>query len=60
MYKTASNAKYDGEWFNGKYHGIGTFIWPDGSVYKGEWKNCRENGKGKFTGVNGTLYEGDW
>jgi hypothetical protein len=44
----------------GKYHGVGLFEWPDGSVYKGEWENCRENGNGKFTGVNGTIYEGQW
>jgi hypothetical protein len=31
---TCSGAVYEGEWKAGKYHGQGTYTWPDGRVYK--------------------------
>jgi hypothetical protein len=30
--------KYDGEWFNGKQHGEGTYLTSKGETKRGEWK----------------------
>ncbi len=31
--------KYVGEWRDGKWHGQGTFTYPDGHIEKGIWEN---------------------
>jgi hypothetical protein len=28
---------YQGEYKEGKKHGVGTYKWPDGTIYEGEW-----------------------
>jgi radial spoke head protein 1 len=40
--------------------GVGTYIYPDGSVYKGDWKNNQHHGVGVYEFPNGTVYEGEW
>ena len=41
-----NDAIYEGEWNNvtNEKWGLGTQIWPDGSIYKGYWKNSKANG----------------
>jgi len=49
-----SGEKYDGEWKNGKTHGIGNvyikikgvFYYANGDKYDGEWGDGNFNGKG--------------
>ena len=58
------NAKYVGDWVEGKREGKGVMIWEHynhpGSKYEGEWKNDKRHGKGTFTWSNGDKYEGEW
>jgi hypothetical protein len=53
---------YKGEWKNGKRHGWGTLLYPDGSQYRGEWSNDRFNGTGTKEYVNSKIYKyvGEW
>ena len=30
--------RYEGQYFDDKKEGQGTFYWPDGRQYKGQWK----------------------
>ena len=40
---------YEGQWTkDGKRHGVGTWIYPDGSVYQGFWANDLKDGIGRF------------
>lgn len=49
-------ATYEGEVKKGKAHGIGVFVFTDGSKYEGKVSKNRIHGKGKYT--NGEVYEG--
>ena len=61
MYYSNGNIKYDGDWFNGNFEGIGKYIWEDGNYYIGEFKNCLRNGKGIEYYSNGNIrYEGEF
>ena len=51
---------YSGEKFNGKFHGQGTYIWPNGDKYVGEWRNGALHGHGTCTWANGHRYVGEW
>jgi len=53
-------AKYKGDVENGKPHGLGLIIFPDGAKYSGEWKNGKANGQGTFISPNGEQYQGGW
>ena len=52
--------KYDGEWKNGVFHGIGTFTFLDGRKYVGKWKNGKQHGQGTQTWSNGNKYVGEF
>lgn len=51
--------KYVGEFYNGKFHGQGTFT-KDGRKYVGEYKNHKRHGEGTYTYANGDKYIGGW
>ena len=51
---------YEGDWFEDKMQGFGTYHYPDGSIYEGEWKDDKHHGKGILSFSNGTRYEGEW
>ena len=54
-----SNAKYWGNWKDGKRDGFGTLRMDDGSsMYKGNYSNDKKNGFGSFYWSNGDRYEG--
>merc|ERR1712185_761960 len=54
-------ARYVGEFFNGLYHGEGTFEWPDKAhVYRGQWQFGEMSGKGTMTTSNGSIYSGEF
>lgn len=46
-------AEYTGEYLDGKKHGKGTMIYPDGSKYIGQWKEGYRHGHGLYTYANG-------
>ena len=54
-----NGATYVGEFYKGKFHGIGTFT-ANGRKYVGEWKNHNQHGKGTYTYANGDKYVGEW
>lgn len=64
----ASKGNYKGQWKDGKSHGKGAFVYPNGDVYDGEWKDGLKDGKGSGSsnvlGVmeynNKDKYEGEW
>jgi hypothetical protein len=54
-------ARYVGEFFNGLYHGEGTFEWPDKAhVYRGQWQFGEMSGKGTLTTGCGSIYSGEF
>lgn len=51
---------YRGDWLNGKRHGYGIQLFPDGTKFIGNWLNDNSNGFGRLEFVNGTYYEGNF
>ena len=51
---------YEGWYREGRKHGRGTAVWPDGRRYEGEWRRGKEHGKGAAIASDGTRYEGVW
>ena len=41
-------------------HGIGLFVWKDGSSYEGDWFEDKINGVGSYIWPDGRKYEGTW
>ncbi|KAH9490741.1 hypothetical protein Btru_035384 [Bulinus truncatus] len=58
--KLAKNARYIGNYVQGKKQGFGRFIYPDGSRYEGNWVDDLKEGQGKYYYVNGDIHSGDW
>lgn len=62
--------EYDGDWLEGKSHGIGTYKKIDHELkqkgdyteelYQGEWFNCLKHGKGEETFANGDWFSGEY
>ncbi len=48
-----SGAMFTGEYVDGKKHGTGTMVYPDGSKYVGQWASDKRHGHGVYTYVNG-------
>jgi hypothetical protein len=54
-----TNAKYWGNWKDGKRNGYGVFTYNDGtSMYKGNWLNDKKHGFGNYFWNDGDQYEG--
>ena len=51
---------YTGDFKDGKRHGIGKYVYPNGDTYEGEFFQNTFHGQGKFTYTNGDVYEGQW
>jgi len=51
---------YDGDVVNGKPHGEGTWLHPDGREYTGEWQDGEMHGEGTMTWPDGKQYVGEW
>ena len=58
--KYADGSEYQGEWQDGKRHGIGTYISPTGTRYEGEWKDDGANGHGVCHYADGMKYDGEF
>ncbi|KAK3119719.1 hypothetical protein QOZ80_9AG0674270 [Eleusine coracana subsp. coracana] len=50
---------YQGDLRGDLPHGVGKFLWTDGSMYEGSWRRGRASGHGKFSWPSGAIYEGD-
>jgi len=53
-------SEYSGEWKEGKPHGQGYFIYPNGDRYDGSWKNGQMDGRGLYSFHNSEIYSGSW
>ncbi|KAH3762788.1 hypothetical protein Pelo_5367 [Pelomyxa schiedti] len=54
---------YEGEWDRGKWHGVGTWVSPDGSgdIYHGQFDHGKKCGTGSILfGAGGGSYVGEW
>lgn len=51
---------YVGEFFKGKKHGNGRYIYSNGDVYEGEYFKNKRHGKGIYRFSNGSVYEGEF
>ena len=51
---------YVGESVQGKRHGRGVFVYPDGARYEGMWENDRANGEGSLIHSDGDVYTGSF
>ena len=56
----ADGSEYQGEWQDGKRHGIGTYISPTGTRYEGEWENDGASGYGVCHYADGMKYDGQF
>jgi hypothetical protein len=56
----SDNTTYKGQFLNGKKHGIGEQVWPDGSCFMGSFKDGVSSGKGVQIFSTGDYYIGDW
>jgi hypothetical protein len=52
--------QYEGEFVGRKFHGSGTFTYPNGNRYTGEFKNGRFQGYGEYYYKNGSVFKGRW
>ena len=52
--------QYEGEWFQGRREGQGTFYYRLNEVYNGGWLANERSGFGKMTYRNGDAYDGQW
>ncbi len=61
----ASGEKYEGEWLNDNYNGLGKYTYARDDIdgrdyYIGEFQDGEKNGNGKQIWRNGTTYDGEW
>jgi TonB family protein len=56
----SSSGTYNGEFLNGKPHGLGTWHYPSGAKYEGDVQNGLRHGKGSWVDSDGTTYVGEW
>ena len=54
------NAKYVGEWRDGKAEGKGTFFHSNGDLFEGDFKQDKANGQGTYKHKSGQTYQGGW
>jgi len=45
---------------SGRKHGVGVYVWLDGSRYEGEFHTDERHGRGRFTWASGEVYEGEY
>ena len=51
---------YEGDYVDGRMHGHGSFLWPNGDRYEGAWRDGHRNGHGAYTWADGGRYEGNY
>lgn len=62
-FKSLDNEKfysYDGDWKDGKMHGLGTYLFRDGYTYRGEWEKNKQHGEGTAYYSGDRFYTGEW
>ena len=54
------DAKYVGEWKNGKYHGKGKINFYNGNNFEGQWRDGKFIGLVTYNFPDGGIYIGGW
>ncbi len=54
----SDDARYEGEWRDGKFNGRGIYVWDTGRRYEGEYRDGKAHGQGIYTERTGYRYEG--
>ncbi|MFC5474889.1 C13 family peptidase [Paraherbaspirillum soli] len=57
---TVDGGQYYGQLLDGKLHGQGKIVWPNGAWYEGGFDKGLFSGKGKYQASTGATYEGDF
>eukprot|EP01090_Pellita_catalonica_P010806 TRINITY_DN2224_c0_g2_i1.p1 TRINITY_DN2224_c0_g2~~TRINITY_DN2224_c0_g2_i1.p1 ORF type:complete len:420 (+),score=56.03 TRINITY_DN2224_c0_g2_i1:54-1313(+) len=57
---TSSGFFYEGEWKDGKPHGIGIKVWAKNEYYVGSWDSGKTHGYGVYHFPDGANYDGYW
>ena len=52
--------RYIGDYFKGRRHGQGTYLFADGRKYVGRFEKGRQSGEGRFYWKNGVTFEGEF
>ena len=62
IYCDEDGGRYEGEFDDGVYNGVGTFTknWPHGDSYEGEWVQGVKHGHGIKRYADGNFFEGVW
>ncbi|XP_019876484.1 MORN repeat-containing protein 4 homolog [Aethina tumida] len=55
-----NGARYDGNFENNLFNGLGVLSFPDGAKYEGEFSNGWFHGHGTFWRADGMRYEGEY
>ena len=50
--------RYEGEWEDGKFNGIGKYFLNNGERFEGKFKDSKYDGYGKYYFINGDILEG--
>eukprot|EP00747_Dinoflagellata_sp_TGD_P033217 gnl/TRDRNA2_/TRDRNA2_136476_c0_seq2.p2 gnl/TRDRNA2_/TRDRNA2_136476_c0~~gnl/TRDRNA2_/TRDRNA2_136476_c0_seq2.p2 ORF type:complete len:166 (+),score=34.66 gnl/TRDRNA2_/TRDRNA2_136476_c0_seq2:27-524(+) len=56
----ADGRKYEGQYFNDRKEGTGSFIWNDGRRFVGSWKDGKQHGVGIYSDKVEDLKVGEW
>lgn len=59
-YSFSHGTYYEGEWENGIFDGLGTYILINGEKYEGEWNKGLKHGKGIEYFINDDKYDGEY
>lgn len=59
-YNLKTHEKYSGNFKNGKRHGLGRAIFPNGNLYEGEFFGGEMNGNGTLVYLEGKVYIGEF
>jgi hypothetical protein len=58
--KFTKDPRYQGAYWNGKFHGKGRYTYKDGTVYTGTWKYGLPHGQGTQRKPDGKTMAGEW
>jgi hypothetical protein len=59
-YRWPDGREYDGDWMQGKPHGMGSEVLPNGETYRGTWVDGQRHGHGELNRLDGSRYVGDF
>lgn len=58
--KCANGTRYEGEWKDNRFDGVGILVLPTGLSYQGEFREGLKNGKGTLNYADSSSYVGEF